>query len=1050
MPDSVESDNQRVEEFVNTMILAIRIARPFAYELGSFTWWEQLAGAFDEPVTTIDGVTFTVIDCDLLRVTFVEMLIESMWENDGTRSPIDVAEAAELIGFYNANSFAFVNDFTPNPITGRDLDLTIARWNRTLDYNAMGIFTAADVPEGLSTDFVDQAVTSGYQANAAAAIAAVPQYGYPTLEEAIGAAMLGWLQDLTESGQGVCTKLTIELEQTVTIERQAFEAKLVLDNETPNALESVKLSFEIVDADGNPAGDRFVVLGPTLETLSAVDGTGTLAANASGSAAFTLIPGDSAASDGPAIYKVKGALSYAVGGQTLSFPLFPAQITVLPNPSLELNYFIETQVFGDDPFTPELEPSVPFSLGLWAKNAGGGTAGNVTIQSAEPEIVENERDLLIDFDLLGTQVGTEAVSPSLAVELGDIGPGEVKVAQWIMSSTVQGEFVGYDVEISSLNGFNDPEFAIIDSATIEPLVRAVRASDPSDDGIPDFLVDQATDLNGLPDRVYLSEGAVEPLNAQILDPLVVSPLVATVDAGALAGWRYLRIHDPTGGGKRVSGVVRDDGRVIDVGVNAWQTAYVDRSTPQPVLRADIHVFDRGGSGQYVITFDPDSEAPHVTQWASVAGSGTHLAAIPFAASKPASEPRSGGLSMVVASFSEPIDPATFDPVSISIAAYGPNGNEVPVPPTTVGAALTIGDTSAEVTFSPALPSGLRYCIRIVGARDLAGNLLSEGTARLDVAVAVGDVTGDQRTNVTDFGAIVSLVGTTAVDRANPVEVRCDVDRDGDIDPGDLIKAMQANGIDLRAAFNPCSIAAPEPSSSTTTIVTIDDASALDGPPVAGAMSGEDGGGAAHAGGHASHLHRGGHETGLEAEDEGAWLGDLLRGVTRGNLAPGVLALRARPDGDEHALTPADAVEAFALDPLGEHDGWTVVVVSDGFEAPAAAASIAAMLTGAGLDVGVLERDADGLPLIVGPGLAVSFRPGIPEPWQKRVLDGLGGFEPRDLGHGAWTVHATSHFGGDAWNAMRSLRQRRDIELVAPIDADQRHTTGASTHEGATP
>ena len=175
------------------------------------------------------------------------------------------------------------------------------------------------------------------------------------------------------------------------------------------------------------------MLGPTLDTLTAVDGTGTLAAGASGGATFTLIPGDSAAPAGPTIYRVKGTLSYAVGGQTLAFPLFPAQITVLPNPSLELNYFIETQVFGDDPFTPELEPSVPFSLGLWARNAGGGTAGSVRIESGEPEIVENGRDLLIDFDLIGTQVGTEQRSPSLAVDLGDIGPGEVRVAQWLMT-----------------------------------------------------------------------------------------------------------------------------------------------------------------------------------------------------------------------------------------------------------------------------------------------------------------------------------------------------------------------------------------------------------------------------------------------------------------------------------------------------------------------------------------------------------------------------------------------------------------------------------------
>jgi hypothetical protein len=1024
--------------------MAIRIARPYAYEFGSFTWWEQMDADFQAPVVTASGETVTVADCEAIRIAFVQLLIDTLYDDNGDRIMVDGPAAAQLFAAYDAAPHAFANDYTPNPLPRSELERLVGRWNRTVEYYALGILTADDVPAGLSTDFIDVEVMDAYAASARAAVEEVDQYGYPTLEEALGAAFVNWIDDLATSGQGLCTTLTLQLEQTVTLERQAFQARLVLDNETEFALESLRLDFQIVDEDGVPAGERFVVLGPTLATLTGVDGTGTLAAGATGSATFTLIPGDSAAPNGPTNYKVKGTLSYAVGGQTLSFPLFPAQITVLPNPSLELNYFIETQVYGDDPFTPELEPSVPFSLGLWAKNAGGGVAGDVRIESGEPQIVETDRDLLVDFDLIGTQVGTEERSPSLAVDLGDIGAGEVAVAQWLMTSTIQGEFVGYDVEISSLNGFNTPEFAVIDSATIEPLVRAVRADVPLDDGIPDFLVNQANDVNGLPDRIYLSEGAIEPVTPQILSATVVDPLTLSVDAGVGPGWRYMRITDPSGGAKRIARVIRDDARELALGVNAWQTKFIDRSVPQPVLRADIHLFDRGGSGLYTIEFDPDSEAPAVLQWASVKGEGDALAALPLAAGTPVSESRSGGLAKLVATFSEPIDPASFDAVSISLAAFDNTGAEVKFPSTTVSAALTLGGTGAEISFAPALPSGLRYCIRIVGATDVAGNPLSAASARLDVAVATGDATGDQRVNVTDFGAIATLLGVE-VDRANPAHVRCDLDGSGAITQSDLALAMAANGVDLRAAVNPCTTFLQGSTFAGGAMPSPDhDGSRVSSAPSLADMlrSGILGVGPAGAGDPRARRDDAPADSDAAPIVDGdrVHLGGAVGSLPRGAVLPGVVALRTAPErlalGD--ALSPADAADAFAFTPIGEIGGWFVAIAPAEHHTPASLAAVSAMLVASGLDVGVVVHMGGGWVEIVGPDLAVRFRDTIPASWQRRVLDSFGGFLVTALAEDEWLLEGESRFGGDAWKVLRALEVRRDIEEAGnarPLGAD---------------
>ena len=1021
VPDAIDTTREDFEDFANAGLLAIRMVRPFAYELGDFAWFDRLDG----PLTrVIDENGLTAGQGNAIRSQFIGTLLGALIDPaDASVTTVTAEELAALEAFWTEY---------PAAMEGRplaELHRLVERWNRTRDYYALGIFTIDDVPTGLSTDFIDRDVLNAYMASARDAVTTVRESGFASLNHLFGAAYAVYVRSL-EPGQGLCTTLTIQLEQTVTLERQAFQARLVLDNETEFALESVRLDFEIVDEDGVSAGERFVVLGPTLDTLTAVDGTGTLAAGASGSATFTLIPGDSAAPNGPTNYKVKGALSYSVGGQTLSFPLFPAQITVLPNPSLELNYFIETQVFGDDPFTPELEPSVPFSLGLWAKNAGGGTAGRVRIESGEPQIVETDRDLLVDFDLIGTQVGTEERSPSLAVDLGDIGAGEVRVAQWLMTSTIQGEFVGYDVEISSLNGFNTPEFAVIDSATIEPLIRAVRADVPADDGIPDFLVNQANDVNGLPDRIYLSEGAVEPVTPQILTASVVDPLTLSVDAGVGPGWRYMRIADPSGGAKRIARVVRDDARELTVGVNAWQTRYIDRSVAQPVLRADIHLFDRGGSGVYTIEFDPDSEAPSVLQWASVRGGGETLAALPLATGTSVSEPRTGGLSKLVATFSEPIDPETLDEVSISLAAYNAAGVEVAVPPTTVSATLTLGGMAAEIGFTPALPSGLRYCVRIVGATDVAGNPIAAASARLDVAVVTGDVTGDQRTNVTDFGAIATLIGVT-VDRANPVHVRCDLDGNGTITQADLMSAMTGNGVDLRAAVNPCSTffrSAADADGGVASAEPAADASISAG----GSMSMADRLAKAFGGAHGDRSRGLGDGAGASdalVDGNRVQLGELIASLPRDTMLPGLLALKATPERLVHGMgmAPQEAADAFALVTLGEVDGWLVALAPSDQHTPASIAAMGSMLVASGLDVGVIVHTGEGWAEIVGPDLTVRFRGGIPQDWQRRVVESFGGFVITPLAQDEWMLESETRFGGDAWKALRALGSRRDIE-----------------------
>ncbi len=226
--------------------------------------------------------------------------------------------------------------------------------------------------------------------------------------------------------EGVCARVRIRISQDVAITRTAFRATLEIDNSPENVtLENLKITIEIKNSEQILSNNLFGMNPPELTGISDVDGNGILEPGTTCKAVWTIVPTRDAAPDVPLQYYVGGTLSYSESGTQVNMPLFPATITVKPDPKLVLNYFLERVVYSDDPFTNDIiEPAEPFALGLILQNQGKGTAHRVKITSSQPEIVENEKGLLIDFKIISTQVNTEEISPSLTVDLGKIEPAQ--------------------------------------------------------------------------------------------------------------------------------------------------------------------------------------------------------------------------------------------------------------------------------------------------------------------------------------------------------------------------------------------------------------------------------------------------------------------------------------------------------------------------------------------------------------------------------------------------------------------------------------------------
>jgi len=430
-------------------------------------------------------------------------------------------------------------------------------------------------------------------------------------------------EDLIPSGDGVCARVKVRLDQEAVTTRSAFRGTLELTNNVETApLTDVGFDLNVRDADGQPANEVFNIRVTSLSGLDEIDGTGTIAALATGSAQWTLIPRDSAAPNEETTYTIGGTITYNQGGTTFNIPVEAVPITVRPDAALFLKYFHQRDVFSDDPHTDETEPAVPYALAVMVENRGAGDANNLSITSAKPKIIENEKGLFIDFATIATEVAGENLSPSMTADFGTIPAGDTKIATWLMTSTLQGLFIDYEASFEHLDSFGDQRISLIKEVEIHEMIHLVEALGDKADGLPDFLVNDVPDRDDLPDTIHRSDGPIEPVAVFQVATANGSPslqnLTVTLETSLGDGWGYLRIPDPADGALRLISVVRSDGLVLPIDRNAWTT---DRTFiglgRRPIYENMLHLFDCDSTGSYSLNYAPLADADVTVPQSSV-------------------------------------------------------------------------------------------------------------------------------------------------------------------------------------------------------------------------------------------------------------------------------------------------------------------------------------------------------------------------------------------------------------------------------------------------
>lgn len=496
------------------------------------------------------------------------------------------------------NAFGKMDDWTvekclplkPAAVTTAQLVAFVERMNNTVNGNGDNRFDIKFVTDELiATEAADKVAA---------------EKGYTTMTALYVDSGKEFRKRIDEESSAVCASVGLAIDQTLSMTREAFNGYLEIfngDDESP--MEDIIFKLEVRNlSTGEKVTSREMQIDVTeLETFGGepvVGSAWTLNAQATGKATIQFIPTRYAAPEHPVDYSFGGVITYLdpITGMQVSEKLMPVIKTVSPSPVLDLTYFMQRDVYGDDPLTEEVvEPSEDAEMALVVHNKGYGDAHNVRLMTKQPRIIDNEKGLLIDFSIESSQInGSEKVlslGEDVAMEIGTIPASHSSLLQWWLRSSLLGHFTDYDVDYTHVSSHGNENLSLIDQLSIHELIRGFSLPDEAGAKGRGFLVNDLTDRDDMPDAVYFSDGSdSRPLNtaSSVRMSYATSNEYIVEIVPSASGWNYGFTPDKTGGRKVITAIHRVSDNAEMPLDNFWQTSVTLRDGQEPLHQYLIH------------------------------------------------------------------------------------------------------------------------------------------------------------------------------------------------------------------------------------------------------------------------------------------------------------------------------------------------------------------------------------------------------------------------------------------------------------------------------
>ena len=473
----------------------------------------------------------------------------------------------------------------------------------------------------ISANHMDEAVVADILQTRQNCVAKLVNLGIPTWTDLMGSARKDMLQFMETQSENTCAQVKLEIKQKLVLTRQAFRGTLTIENGSSNAIEDILVDVNATNMEtGFMATSREMQI--AIEKIEGFegekDGAWRLGAGKKGVATILFIPTKYAAPENLTTYSFGGTLSFKDGSTTQNRSLFPVSLQVKPSPELDLTYFMQRDVYGDNPLTPDVvEPVIPAEFSVLIHNKGKGDANNVRMITKKPEIVENEKGLLIDFDIISSSLNggekTMALDDDIATQFGTIAAGTASYATWDLTASLMGHFTEYDVSVTHVTDYGNPDLSLLDRVTIHELIHSLNAT-IGDKVYRAWITNDEPDAEDAPDHIYFANGTDEELvtlsEQTRMERIDNTHYRVTVPTNVPRNWFYTAVANPAGKYAKILSITDEtNNRPLDP-ANFWTTDYTMKDGIDPQLDYRLHIADivsGKGTNKYIVEFEPIPE-----------------------------------------------------------------------------------------------------------------------------------------------------------------------------------------------------------------------------------------------------------------------------------------------------------------------------------------------------------------------------------------------------------------------------------------------------------
>lgn len=473
----------------------------------------------------------------------------------------------------------------------------------------------------ISNNHMDEAVVADILQTRQNCVAKLVNLGIPTWTDLMGSARKDMLQYMETQSENTCAQVKLEIKQKLVLTRQAFRGTLTIENGSSNAIEDILVDVNATNMEtGFMATSREMQI--AIEKIEGFegekDGAWRLGAGKKGVATILFIPTKYAAPENLTTYSFGGTLSFKDGSTTQNRSLYPVSLQVKPSPELDLTYFMQRDVYGDNPLTPDVvEPVIPAEFSVLIHNKGKGDANNVRMITKKPEIVENEKGLLIDFDIISSSLNggekTMALDDDIATQFGTIAAGTASYATWDLTASLMGHFTEYDVNVTHVTDYGNPDLSLLDRVTIHELIHSMNAT-IGDKVYRAWITNDEPDAEDAPDHIYFANGTDEELatlsEETRMERIDATHYRVTVPTNMPRNWFYTAVANPAGKYAKILSITDEtNNRPLDA-ANFWTTDYTMKDGIDPQLDYRLHIADivsGKGTNTYIVEFEPIPE-----------------------------------------------------------------------------------------------------------------------------------------------------------------------------------------------------------------------------------------------------------------------------------------------------------------------------------------------------------------------------------------------------------------------------------------------------------